>query len=208
MATAVVPLADPRQAPPGADATPQTRLCRQALQPPVLREPALPERPSVLHAWWIGVERLCVHRQAVQDGLRTLGQSRRLPVQIDQVRRQLPQGSGAALGTAVLRLDRTLARLEATLRQTHQGLTRDLACARSLLTPKVLLQQARVEWDAGADPADGPRRCRERALLVNRLVALASTLHGDGPVPGIAAWVADRTTAPASGHLGGTPGGS
>lgn len=153
---------------------------------------------SVLKVWQAEVSGLTAELNRLNVGLKAVGRQRQLAVQLAVVRQV--DGPGAHLGSAVLRCDRTIAGLEIQLQRKFRLLLGDLECARELLSPRILLEQARREWQVLQDGCDASihdpdqllRLHQKRESLLNRLLAVIGVLHPGVPIPGVCTWVEQR----------------
>ncbi len=179
-------------------ALPESGLQREVLDLPSPVPAPTRTGPSVLKAWQAEVAERAVELDYLTIGLKAVSRQRRLAVQLAAVRHI--DGSGAHLGSAVLRCHRVIAGLEAHLQRRFRLLVGDLECARELLTPRVLLAQAQKEWQvlqerletSDRDPDQLLRLNQKRELLLSRLLDIAAALHPGVPMPGVCTWIEQR----------------
>lgn len=155
-----------------------------------------PIRPSLLKRWLSLGESNAVQRWEIQLKLCAVQASRKLPAQIRQVREVTAVDHPHDLGPRVVRLNRAMVSQEEGLAVEAKRLHADRACAVQLLTPQILLNQAKVEWEAQLKETqvDDFVRLQKCEKVVSRLIELTEMLHPDDPVPVISHWVTLRVT--------------
>lgn len=153
-----------------------------------------PDGHHSLRRWLSEVRFLDAHGQEIQGHLLEMTASRQLPNQIAYLK-QLPALHGVRdLGPAVIRHNREQVAQEGWLMHEARQLQAEWERRVGLLTPKVLLQQARTEWDELAHDAraDDAERLNRGEDVVGCLVELVDALHHDQPVPDVCSWVVSR----------------
>lgn len=147
-----------------------------------------------LRRWLSEVRILDSHGQEIQGNLLEMTTSRQLPNQIAYLKQRPALHGVRDLGSAVIRHNRGQVAQEGWLMDEARQLQAEWERRVGLLTPKVLLQQARTEWDELAHDArvDGAERLNRGEDVVGCLVELVDALHHDRPVPDVCSWVVSR----------------
>lgn len=151
---------------------------------------------SMLKVWLVDTVQLRSDLHDIRNALTAVRLDRRLPRQLELTRLASPSCSGPELGQAVLNNNRLLVDLESSFLRKQERRRIRLECTQELLTPQILLHQARGEWCALQDqlagrlPDYGMHRQQEK--VVGYLVDLMEALHPGAPLPDAQRWVAAR----------------
>lgn len=132
--------------------------------------------------------------------LAAMRQRRTLKQQIQRVTRIDPLGSRQDLATALIKDNRQSLREERTLSDHRRHCAAELVCARDILSPRALLEQARREWadlpsrgPAGPDtPLADAWLHRKREAVIVRLAELIGALHPGVCMPDVSSWMEQR----------------
>lgn len=157
-----------------------------------------PSGRGVIKAWARRAVRQVMKLDRLVAALNEVRHSRDMPRQIALARcAGCPDGD---LGSAVIRHNRLMISFETTFTAKQLRCEAELARMRSQLTPRVLLNQARREWQLIRQDRSGlfqePHgeciRHRKLHQLLELLMGLMNLLHADLQVPSVSRWLQER----------------